>query len=300
MSRPRGGFIGANEAVAASGFNSAARGIWAINEAESLRRAGTWPMCFVDPTSISGLQIWLDAADSSTLFDATSGGSIVAVDGGVARWQDKSGNARHFTQSAIASRPLRKANQQNGLNALLFDGSNDYLIGGDYLDLDGTNQATIFLVIRNPTSSVPTAELINKRDGTGGDNGWFVYINATGRFETGLRDSQGYFVLASINALAPMNGGAVLTFKIIAGSPEQSAAQFRNGLPLAASITNNATTVATNTSKAVYLGILEFTAGSFYRPYSGNFCEVIAYNSALSDANRSAVESYLMAKWGIA
>jgi hypothetical protein len=28
--------------------------------------------------------------------------------------------------------------------------------------------------------------------------------------------------------------------------------------------------------------------------------EIIVYNTALTDANRSAVESYLIAKWGIA
>jgi hypothetical protein len=43
--------------------------------------------------------LWLDASDSATLFDATSGGSL-AVDGGtVRRWEDKSGNARHATNS---------------------------------------------------------------------------------------------------------------------------------------------------------------------------------------------------------
>jgi hypothetical protein len=34
--------------------------------------------------------------------------------------------------------------------------------------------------------------------------------------------------------------------------------------------------------------------------WSGDVCEVIAYDTALSSANRSAVESYLMSKWGIA
>jgi hypothetical protein len=39
--------------------------------------------------------------------------------------------------------------------------------------------------------------------------------------------------------------------------------------------------------------------GGFYA-LSGDIGEVLVYNFALSDANRSAVESYLMAKWGIA
>jgi hypothetical protein len=31
----------------------------------------------------------------------------------------------------------------------------------------------------------------------------------------------------------------------------------------------------------------------------GDICEIIIYNSALSDTDRAAVESYLMSKWGI-
>ena len=43
--------------------------------------------------------LWLDAADSTTLFDATIGGSLVVDGGTVRRWEDKSGNARHATNS---------------------------------------------------------------------------------------------------------------------------------------------------------------------------------------------------------
>lgn len=38
---------------------------------------------------------------------------------------------------------------------------------------------------------------------------------------------------------------------------------------------------------------------SFLNLHTGNLCEVIVYDSALSDANLAAVENYLMSKWGI-
>jgi hypothetical protein len=41
--RGRGGFIGANATPASAAVNSAAGGIWTLREAESLKRAGTWP-----------------------------------------------------------------------------------------------------------------------------------------------------------------------------------------------------------------------------------------------------------------
>jgi hypothetical protein len=46
------------------------------------------------------------------------------------------------------------------------------------------------------------------------------------------------------------------------------------------------------------IGAQEY-AGDFYFLLSGNVAEVILYNAALSDTDRSAVESYLMSKWAI-
>jgi hypothetical protein len=43
VSRPRGGYIGHYATPAASGVSSQASGVWTLREAESLKRAGTWP-----------------------------------------------------------------------------------------------------------------------------------------------------------------------------------------------------------------------------------------------------------------
>ena len=43
--------------------------------------------------------LWLEAWDESTIYNATSGGSLVANGGTARRWEDKSGNNRHFTNS---------------------------------------------------------------------------------------------------------------------------------------------------------------------------------------------------------
>jgi len=45
--RGRGGFIGANVTPATTGVNSAASGVWTVREAESLKRAGTWPIIVI-------------------------------------------------------------------------------------------------------------------------------------------------------------------------------------------------------------------------------------------------------------
>lgn len=88
-----------------------------ITEASNIRttEAGvggneTWTPAELNPA------LWLDAADSFTLFDATSGGVLVSDGGTVRRWEDKSGNSRHATSS---TGPIYSAAN----NRLQFNGS---------------------------------------------------------------------------------------------------------------------------------------------------------------------------------
>lgn len=79
------------------------------------------------PSSIPGLQLWLDASDSSTLFQDSAGTTPAAADNDpVGYWGDKSGNGKHATQGTTANKFTRKNNIQNGHPALYMDG-NDVL-----------------------------------------------------------------------------------------------------------------------------------------------------------------------------
>lgn len=71
--------------------------------------------------------LWIDFSDASTLFNATSGGSVVTNGVGIARAEDKSGNGRHFTQATPGNRPLWRSGIQNGLGIARFDGVDDWI-----------------------------------------------------------------------------------------------------------------------------------------------------------------------------
>lgn len=118
-----------------------------------------------DPLTLSPT-LWLDASDASTLFDATSGGSLVAVDGQVARIEDKSGLDRHFTQGTSGQRPLRKANIQGGNDALLFDGTNDILFRGSHSIFRNVSAATL-VAVRRLTSTSPFSQVVTIRNSGG-------------------------------------------------------------------------------------------------------------------------------------
>lgn len=75
-------------------------------------------MRHLKPREIQGCTLALDASIATSLYDATSGGSLVAADGAVARWEDQSGNGNHVTQGTSANRPLRRVAARGGSDAL--------------------------------------------------------------------------------------------------------------------------------------------------------------------------------------
>jgi hypothetical protein len=278
--RGRGGFIGPNVTPANAAINSAASGVWTVREAEGLKRAGTWP--FSPPGGVgSGLQLWLDASDAASLYSATTGGSLVAADGAVARWQDKSGNGRHATQATSGSSPTRKTLVQGGFDVLRFDGSDDFLT---LSDLTTTNNYTSFFVFRRTSAGINSVSL-----GPGTLKGnytawWFsdnvVYesSNGTANFTThgSANNSTGAFLLATTR------------------TGTTSIATRRNGSALA-TVTSGAG--VTNPASGSWSAVGRADDTPIF--HNGDMCEILLYNSALSDADRSAVESHLMSKWGI-
>lgn len=285
--RGRGGFIGANVTPAASSPNSAASGMWNLREAESLKRAGTWPSA--PPGGVgSGLQLWLDASDASTLFDATTGGSLVAADGGVARWQDKSGNARHATQGTAGSRPTRKTGIKNGLAVLRFDGSNDVM-----------NLPTSFRWW--PAGTILTV-LANLGSSTVPDAPWYAANNADNpELRLVASSTSGYWYY---NGSYKLNTAADHYDSIGTGSlrtivlNNTAYKSYSNGV-LKNSTTLTSAVPANNPATHHSLGGYDYSIDLKF--YAGiDIAELIIYNSALSDTDRAAVESYLLAKWGIA
>lgn len=80
-----------------------------------------------DP-SIYNPAAWYDADDLSTLFQDAAGTVPVTTDGDpVGRWEDKSGNGRHFTQTTAGARPIWHTS--GGFSWVEFDASNDWLFG---------------------------------------------------------------------------------------------------------------------------------------------------------------------------
>jgi len=294
--RGRGGYIGANVTPVASAFNSAAGGVWTVREAESLKRAGTWPVA--PPAGVgSGLQLWLDASDAQTLFDATSGGSLVSAGGSVARWADKSGNGRHATQDTQSLQPLRRTAVQSGLDVLRFDGSDDSLVAANVFA--ATTEYTVLFVGRGDAINDSGRAFLSLAPTATSTNGYFHYIyrNDISNKSRVLFSTNGVDQGLSSDTASSISYNAFHCMSAVHSATRRewwinSASQ---------GTANTATGSAAFSSAELRLGWYYARSAidqGFYA-LSGDIGEVLVYGSVLSDANRAAAESYLISKWGI-
>jgi hypothetical protein len=224
------------------------------------------------PASISGLSLWLDGADPSTLYQS-NGGSLAAADGDpVGYWMDKSGNARHAEQASGTNKPARKLAIQNGQSAVLFDGVNDSMT----LASSVSNQPiSFFVVFKKINVASPESALL----GGGGTPFYPLDVTATDAYWFAGTLAASGLTLNNLTKLYCVTGSSTSKNMYL-----------------------NAASVAT--SGAGYATTNPFTTIGNWLPggtswASGHICEMLVYNSVLSVANIATVNSYLNGKWGI-
>jgi hypothetical protein len=235
--------------------------------------------------------LWLDASDSNTLYDATTGGSLVAADGAIARWEDKSGNARHATQGSSGARPLRKTGVINGRDVARFDGSDDFLAVDSMSSFfNGDDTPFSLIAVANTLGNATLKVLFSAGNNTGTD--YFNWL--------GLDASE--VTRASRRAVFPdeknaSGGSAWTTDHIITfASSGTTISAWLNG---AAIITNADFNVATLGSNINRVSVGALVRASVALPWIGDIAEILVFSSEIATANRENVESYLSQKWGI-
>jgi hypothetical protein len=228
------------------------------------------PHRFFDPAKISGLAVWLDASDASTLFDATSGGSLPSNGSDVKRWEDKSGNGRHFTASSNV--PSRATTAVNSKDAVQFVGSTERIArtGGTFGAADIVD---VFFVSQTADST-------------------YVFLSSSSNSDRFLDATQ------SGSGSQPRGGGVTVTSYRVNGAGVTAT---RGALLTARGSSTNVLSVlgiaATGADWANFE--LNYRHGGGFDVSDGYACELLIYSSSVSTADRNAIESYLGNKWGV-
>ena len=237
------------------------------------------------PTDIEGCQVWLDTADRTTV--TLTGSNVTAI-------ADKSGQGINFTN---ASSTLTYADTLNGLPVVTAPnaGAQNTLTSSS-ITRDPYNHSH-FYVFKYATYGAPVIFLNSPNETLGHFGGSspsilntntannisnqvsFLYTsgitgNASGfyngnTFVISFVRQNGVYTMAS-------NGSTVTT---------QTAGSYADGVSLQSALLPNTTT-----------GTYSLTPGN---SGIGQFCEVIIYNTALTQYQRQLVEGYLFWKWGL-
>jgi len=234
-----------------------------------------------DPRSIAGLAAWYDAADSSTLFDADTGGALVAANGTVGRWQDKSGNGRHATQAIANNRPQRQVNVFSGRDALTFDGSNDALILSSNVTMSG---GASIIVVSRKTNSANQGGFHSLRGFVSSNHHPFTDGNAYDGFASTARFS-----------FAQAYRSDVYVWSVIAGS--QWTAYANNSVLDQRSYTS--ANQSSGSLQALGAGSTDASAVTGFW-FAGQICEVLIFTRGISVLENTRLYNYLKAKWGTA
>lgn len=234
---------------------------------------------FVDPSSLSGLELWLKAGGTYWQDAARSTPASSDTDP-VGAWDDASGNGRHFTQGTAGDRPLLRTAFVNGHAAVQFDGVSDYLDGPDAFS--GLTAAEVFLVViaddETPVGGNPTGLW---RFGTDTVSTHFPYEdgNIYDQFGTTARKSTG-------NPTPSLESWRLYNVVTVGGEWTS----FIDG-------TQHYTT-ATNTVGFSALCTLGRNVhnGDFF---GGKVAELILYSSKLDAGDKANVKTYIADKFGL-
>jgi hypothetical protein len=231
--------------------------------------------------------LWLDASDSSTLFDATSGGSLPGNGIGVARWEDKSGNGIHATQSISLSRPTRQTSAQNNLDTIQFDGSNDAFSFTSGLPT-GSSARSVFVVAKQQNSSGFKSFLYYGNSASAGNRFGVRYNNNTLQIEA----SSSVLTTPGISSTTDFN---VLYFQYNGGFFHDNANIFVNGVSL--SLTRSGINLSLNTQENNRSIGARLEIPDLF--LNGQIGEIIFLSGVVNDTTRQLSEGYLAHKWGL-
>jgi len=250
--------------------------------------------------------LWLDANDSSTLFDATSGGSTPSNGGTVRRWEDKSTNGRHVTEATNA--PTRQTGVQNSRDVVRFAAASTQRLGrsstSEFNFLHNGTVHWVFFVAKfgnssNPLTAYPVYDTCGYASGSIGE--CLTYDDRTG-FSDSIRHVVSRGVpsnLAVDNAPSGIITPQAFAVVSLKADPSNATALSRSDLRVNVSdVTDtNGLTNTPSTSNATN-GILIGASNSpnvFY--LDGDIAELIIVSGDLTTQQRDDCESYLQTKW---
>lgn len=254
------------------------------------------------PASISGLQLWLDAAQD--VYTDAAASTLATADGDVVGcWKDQSGNGYDVSQATAGKKPLLKlgANGINSRPTILFDGTDDLLTrtAADWLGTDSAG--SVFVVTRlSSTFNTVSMFLSSADEGSSGQYSMYIYAYINGSSQCVWRINQRNNDLAD-----SLDGNTVLTasspYLLVYLSSGAAYAGRVNGVAQTLTVAGGANTgdwfadTASRDNLVLGARVILGSEASFLK---GAISEILVYGSYLNEADLAEIEAYLNGKYG--
>lgn len=256
-------------------------------------------------SSIKNLMLWIETTSEASFDDSEEDEGLALTN-----WYDI--NPQVSVKSSFAgvttARPLYKNNIINGLPAVLFDGTNDFMTSANFPNII-TGASTVFAVVKLSSAALAAKPIISKRPAAGyatsapniqfgttasGSTGW-TYCDTAGVATSGVTCNY------SADATVATTGNYVVSVVYTANSTSVASSTaagisfFQNGATEGQATTTSTPNLSVTTS--LFLG-KDGTSDTnvFFNGYIG---ELIIFDRALKKEERQSIEAYLGKKWGI-
>jgi len=250
-------------------------------------------MRHLKPREIQGCSFAVDSTVASSLYNATTGGDLVAANGTVARWEDQSGNGRHVTQATENLKFIRKVSSQGGSDVLQMSATY------------GSNMRTDSFFPSSGNADV-TVMSVSKAGSRNYGFAWAYGTNAAGRrpawaakfnISRSCMEYNGSFIGRESSPIE-INTWHTHTWRATSATTTLSTSQRINGIAITSFPfqTNPTTLLNVGTAEQLSVGAF-FDAGP---QWNIDFLGLVAtYDRSLPTAVAARLESAAMRKWRI-
>jgi hypothetical protein len=219
----------------------------------------------------SGLLMWLDSSDMSSLFQSAEGtNALSASNQPIGLWRDKSGNDNHFTQTRQDARPYFIKTGIGGKTSIMFEPGQSMLVRTNF-----PAPVTVIYVARQLGGT-------NNRVLSAVANNWLL------GFWSGAKNQAYYEGWVSPSGSPPSDALPHIFVGIVKGRGQNSEVWADDVM-----IANNQNGITGPNGLAVNTGA-----------YAGEVsncqvAEIIVFNRDLTSGERQRIETHLKSKWGI-
>ncbi len=244
--------------------------------------------------SFKNVSLWLESTMGES-FDSAEAQDQIQI----STWKDinpQSSFKNNATQSNATYKPKYIGDGINGLPAINFDGTDDWMTMGVLAGFESNNKFTIFLVFK---PSVLTRYVIAKQDNWVDGKGWSISTSAPNNVVFTFNGHQSTNFIAVSSSQTLLNTNTIVAFSYNGGLSNSSLNVYVNGKKdLAPSRVGGPLTLLPSPNGDEDLRIGAREANSFWW-YQGMIGELIIIESFLGDADVDEVNKYLQKKWSI-